>query len=108
VIKSRQALEYKEAFLMQVPRCVRLGLLDPVSLEVVVWFRSKRSDLDIEFLKDLLQTAGVIGNDRQIVHMQAWKLIDRVRPRAFISVRPASGLEGSSLPPAGRQAAGGR
>lgn len=94
VIKSRQALEYEKSFLLQVPKRVRLSFTDPVSLEVVVWYQSRRSDLDIELLKDLLQKADVIGNDRQIVHMRAWKLIDRVRPRAFIVVHPASVSEG--------------
>jgi len=97
VIKSRQALEYEKAFLMQLPGRVRLGIMDEVSLEVVVWFQSRRSDLDIEFLKDLLQRGGVIGNDRQIMHMRAWKLIDRVRPRAFVTLYKQGQYNGPTL-----------
>jgi Holliday junction resolvase RusA-like endonuclease len=45
--------------------------------------------LDIEFLKDLLQKGNIVENDRQFVHQEAWKGIDRENPRVIFTIYPA-------------------
>ena len=86
VIKSVDALQYGQSFSMQVPHEKRIGYEGPVSLKCRVWYPSRRQDLDIEYLKDLLQNTNVIKNDRQIMHMEAWKGLDKERPRVHLTI----------------------
>lgn len=89
VIKSEKALRYKEEFLSQVK-----ALEDPiegdVELGVVVWYATRRPDLDVSLIMDLLQDAGVIKNDRQIKIIRAYHQLDRENPRAVIGLRKIS------------------
>ena len=89
-IKSQEAIDYETAFLLRCPQSHRIGFSGDVSLKVRVWYPSKRNDLDIEFLKDLLQKAGIITNDRQIVHQEAWKGLDKENPRVLFSLYPCN------------------
>ena len=91
-IKSESAMEYEASFLAQIARNRTKLPLDstiPLSLKARVWYKSRRNDLDIEFLKDLLQKSGVVENDRQFVHQEAWKGLDRENPRVCFSIHRA-------------------
>ena len=85
VIKSEKAIKYKKLFLSQVSED------DPiegdVELGVVVWYATRRPDLDLSLIMDLLQETGVIVNDRQIKIIKAYHHIDKENPRSFIGVR---------------------
>ena len=88
-IKSKEALSYREYFLLQIQKSEKIGYEGPVSLRCRIWHQSRRNDLDVSFLMDLLQDAGVIKNDRQVVHQEAWKGLDRDNPRVVFSIYKA-------------------
>ena len=85
-IRSEDALSYEQAFMLQVPPKCRIGYEGPVSVRCRIWYPSRRQDLDMEYLKDLLQRVGVLKNDRQVVHQEAWKGLDRERPRVHLTI----------------------
>jgi Holliday junction resolvase RusA-like endonuclease len=87
VIKSTDALRYEQAFLMAIPQKMRVGYDGPVSVKVRVWYQSRRSDLSIELLFDLLAKSGIIINDRQVHHVESFKGLDRDNPRLHFTVR---------------------
>lgn len=86
LIKSAEAISYEQAFLMAIPQRMRIGYDGPVSVKVRVHYQSRRSDLSIEFLFDLLQKSGIIKNDNQIMHTEAWKGKDADNPRVHFTV----------------------
>ena len=85
-IKSQAAMEYENHFISKVPNKYKKNYEGPVSLRVRVWYPSKRNDLDVEFLCDLLQKAEIIKNDRQIMHKEAWKGKDADHPRTVFTL----------------------
>lgn len=85
-IKSQGAMEYADQFDKQLPDNARIAYDGPVSLRCRVWYPSRRNDLDIEYLKDLLQLYGVILNDRQVHHQESWKGLDKQYPRIHFTV----------------------
>ena len=79
--KSDEAMSYSASFLAQVPLWARLGIGSMNRLirsEIVAYYASWRSDLDLEFVYDLLQKAGVVSNDRWI--RQKWADGTRIDP----------------------------
>lgn len=88
LIKSQDAMDYEQAFLAAVPKKARIAYAGPVSVKARIWYQSRRSDLSAEFLFDLLQKSGVILNDRQVQHLEAFKGLDPERPRVHLSVYP--------------------
>jgi len=86
--KSKELEEYEKNFFLQVPAKARIKYPGPVSLKVRVWYRSKKSDLNIEYLKDLLQKTEIILNDRQIMHEENWKGCSQENPRVVFSLYP--------------------
>lgn len=85
VIKSEKAIKYKKLFLSQVSEDHPIE--GDIELGVVVWYATRRPDLDVSLIMDLLQEAGVIVNDRQIKIIKAYHQIDKENPRSFIGVR---------------------
>lgn len=88
VIKSKVALEYVNSALMQLkaPMRSRKPFEKPVACEFTVYYQSRRSDLDTSLIRDVLQTAGVYLNDRQIVECHEYKHLDKTNPRVEILV----------------------
>ena len=86
LIKSSEALQYEQAFLMAIPKRMRVGYEGQVSVKVRVHYQSRRSDLSTELLFDLLQKSGIIKNDNQIMHTEAWKGKDADNPRVHFTV----------------------
>lgn len=88
--KSTDAMRYMADFCAQVPvnlRGLMLGTLEqPLRLSGTVYYRSRRSDLDIELLKDCLQTARVIRNDRDIIQERVDAAVDKKNPRVEITL----------------------
>lgn len=84
VIKSSAALQYAQDFDHQIVAEARQGwgsAKQPLALEAVVYYRSALSDLSVELLKDLLQDAGVISNDRYVKDEHLWGHLDKDDPR---------------------------
>ena len=87
IIKSKDALAFEQSFLSQVPKVCKQGLgseAEPLLLWAHVFYRSNRSDLSVELLKDLLEKAGVVSNDRWIKAEMLFGSVDRDRPRMEI------------------------
>ena len=89
VIKSKSALAYARSFMEQVPECARQAYGDtdhPLALWAHAHYQSNRSDLSVELLKDLLEKAGVVSNDRWIKAELLFASIDRDNPRVEIEI----------------------
>lgn len=80
VIKSESAMQFCDDFDKQVPMARQACLL-PVKMTVTIWYQDARRDLDVSLLQDCIQKRGIIGNDRQIVEIHAFRLVDRKKPR---------------------------
>lgn len=89
VIKSANALSYRNAFLKAVPESAvqKLGSeSSPLALWANIFYQSNRSDVSVELLKDLLEKAGVISNDRWIKTHYIFGQIDRDTPRTELKL----------------------
>ena len=87
IIKNWKARHFEEDFIAQVPLHARnLRLSGPLRCIVTVYYPSNRQDLDAAIVYDLLQKAGVIQNDRQIIEKHEYRRVDRNKPRVEIHV----------------------
>jgi Holliday junction resolvase RusA-like endonuclease len=87
LIKSEAALNYTDEFLRQVPGNAKLGLgslEEPLLLWAIVYYKSNQPDLSVELIKDLLEEAGVVRNDRYIRGELLFGKVDRDSPRTII------------------------
>ncbi len=88
VIKSKKAREYVTHFIASVPEAYRdlnLGTLkDDLRLDIIVWYPNRRSDLSVELIKDCIEAAGVIKNDRYIREEHLYGFVDKQDPRTSI------------------------
>lgn len=93
VLISREGRRWKkQAGLIAQMQHGGAPLAGDVGLEIVAYFRDRRRDLD-NILKpslDLLQAAGIIENDRQVVRIVATRATDRGNPRVEIEITPLS------------------
>jgi len=92
-IKSAKARNYAVKFLAQ---CQTLDLLfeNDVKVEMLIYYASRRPDLDESLILDLMQ--GVIyKNDRQVKQKNIYWGLDRENPRTIIRV---SALESGDIP----------
>jgi Holliday junction resolvase RusA-like endonuclease len=94
-IKSKKAEDYATSFMYQIgQKCPKKPITADLSLRVRVWYPSKKNDLDIEFLCDLLEKTGIIANDRQIKHKEATHCgVDKVNPRVIFTLYEVKGGE---------------
>ena len=89
IIKSAKELNNKDEFLKQI-NAPDEPIEGDVELGVVVWYATRRPDLDVSLIMDLLQDAAVIRNDRQIKIIRAYHQLDKENPRSVIAVRRLS------------------
>lgn len=89
VIKSDKALNYEKISDLQLRKQLvnHRAFEGYVSMEAHVYYASKRPDLDISLLQDVLEKAGVFLNDRQIVEIHAFKYWDKENPRTIVRVK---------------------
>jgi Holliday junction resolvase RusA-like endonuclease len=87
LIKSQKALDYAKSALKQIPK-LPAPMLGPVRVSIKIFYASERPDLDASVILDVLQDAGIYGNDRQVRELHLWHAIDRENPRAVIEVEP--------------------
>ena len=88
LIKSEEALRHKTDLRLQVSPIEPL-LAGPLKVEIRIWYRSNRSDLDESLIPNGLQSL-VYHNERQVREKHVNHAIDRATPRAEVMVR---GLE---------------
>ena len=92
-IKSDKARKYAKSFNEQIKPLDDLFTGD-VSVEMAIYYASRRPDLDESLILDLMQ--GVIyANDRQVKRKNIYWGLDRENPRTLIRV---SSLEGGDIP----------
>lgn len=84
-IKHEKAQQFERDFLYQVPAEYRnLALSQPLRFICTVYYPDRRQDLDVALVADLLQKAGVIENDRQLVEQHLYREVDKDNPRVEI------------------------
>ena len=93
-IKSAKALHYADAFRAQLP-ADPVPYLGNVKIEVDVWYASRRPDLDISLILDLLQGHAYV-NDRQVKEQHARWHLDTERPRCVILITALPGDDQTS------------
>lgn len=93
-IKSKNALEYVNACFIPVRRAINaqghLTYNVPVRLTAVVYYKTKRPDLDESLIMDILEKYEVYENDRLIHEKRIYKRFDKDNPRTEILVEPLS------------------
>jgi Holliday junction resolvase RusA-like endonuclease len=88
-IKSDKALGWEQSALMQIPGDHRGHFpTGDIGIKVVIYYPTKKNDVDPSLLFDVLQKAGVIGNDRQIREYFARKEWDKENPRTEFTIYP--------------------
>lgn len=98
LIKSKECMEYEKRFFPEISPYLHeyrrnLPIPVPVHLIANVYYRTKRSDLDVNYLMDLLQAIGIIDNDNLVANISAKKEVDRDNPRVefmLIAVTPVN------------------
>ena len=83
-IKSTKALAYVKAVQAQAPKLPKL-LEGDLSITITIWYASRRPDLDESLLLDALQGL-IYSNDRQIKQRTALWNLDKLNPRAVVTV----------------------
>ena len=83
-IKSVKALSYSEMFRKQCPTLTSL-LKGDLKVEMVIYYASRRPDLDESLVLDLMQEK-IYLNDRQVKEKHIYHGLDRQNPRAEITV----------------------
>lgn len=89
LIKSHKALTYSEAFKQQCAPVENPTDKD-VSVEIHIWYASRRPDLDESLILDLLQ-GRLYVNDRQVKEKHIYWHQDKECPRCVITVREIPG-----------------
>ena len=110
IIKSDKALQYEYNSISQLK--VQLGSLETfetyIKMDVDIYYSSKRPDLDVALLMDVMQRRidkktgivifrGVYKNDRQIAICNSKKHIDRNNPRVVVRITELTKEEISEL-----------
>ncbi len=94
VLPSKAYEGYEEDCLWQLKSC-REKYEGPVRIKVLYWMRDRRSWPDLVGLMqataDILEKAGVIDNDKNIVSWDGTHIVgvDRSKPRALIEIEKA-------------------
>lgn len=95
-IKSQKALDYEANALVQLKlhknRYKWQTIEGPCVLEAEIYYASRRPDLDVSLLQDVLEKGGVYKNDRQIVELHLFKHLDKNNPRSVVTVYEAEGM----------------
>lgn len=87
MIKSKKALAYSDEFAIHCPQLPE-PLEGSLEVEMVIWYGSRRPDIDggASLILDLMQ-GRIYKNDRQVDRLVVEKKLDRENPRADIRVR---------------------
>ena len=83
VIKSDKALQWVQDALKQIPSHAKqnIGSAEhPIRASFHVYYETRRPDLSVELVLDVLQKAGVISDDRHVYECHGFKWFDKYRP----------------------------
>lgn len=101
IIKSAKALAYEQSALMQIKTQLRahrefITMKNYVCIEVHSWYGSRRPDLDVSLLQDILEKAGVYENDRQVAEIHAYKYRNVKDPKVIVRIHELTESEMSN------------
>lgn len=86
-IKSEEARAYEQHALAQLAKLrPPRPIAGDLSFVCMVWYESRRPDLDTSLIEDVLQKAGIIENDRQLREKHLYWRLDPRQPRALIEL----------------------
>lgn len=88
-IKQKGALQFEKDFMRQVKK-IPAPYPGKVVLSVLVYYPNNRQDLEIELLKDCIEDAGIVENDKQIVEYRRIKRSpypDPEKPRVIFMLK---------------------
>lgn len=94
-IKSDKARNYVDAFALQCPKLEKPFDGD-VRVEMVIYYASRRPDLDESLILDCMQGA-IYANDRQVKQKLIYWALDKDMPRAVIRVSACDNLTPPSI-----------
>jgi Holliday junction resolvase RusA-like endonuclease len=94
IIKSAKARSYADAFRLQCAAQVKTMIEGDVKVEAVIYYSSRRPDLDESVILDCMQGI-VYQNDRQVKIKHIYWSLDKNNPRSIIRV---SSIEEVVLP----------
>lgn len=94
-IKSDKARNYVDAFALQCPKLEKPFDGD-VRVEMVIYYASRRPDLDESLILDCMQGA-IYANDRQVKQKLIYWALDKNMPRAVIRVSACDNLTPPSI-----------
>lgn len=89
VIKQLGAFTFEKDFMLQVKK-IPVPYKGKVALSALVYYPNNRQDLEIELLKDCIEKAGIVKNDKQIVEYRRIKRSscpDPIKPRVIFALR---------------------
>lgn len=89
LIKSKEALDYIKKFKETVPSKYKQSwgsLKEDLRLDIIIWYTSRRPDLSIELIKDCLERAKIIKNDRYVREQHVYGFVDKENPRIHIRI----------------------
>lgn len=90
VIKSLQARRWAQAAIADIGpelRHLKLGSAErPLRILFECFYETRRPDLSVELVLDVLERAGVISNDRHIYEYTARKFFSRERPGVLVHI----------------------
>lgn len=89
---NKQCKQFERDFFAQLPRSAQRSigsLKKPLRAKVIIYYPSMRSDVDAEFVFDLLQKGGVVRNDRYIREKLIIGRVDKKNPRVEIFIEEA-------------------
>ena len=85
--KSAEAAKYARDGRLQIPRLPTL-LAGPVSVTATLYYKDRRKDLDAELIIDMMQ-GRIYANDSCVVEKHLFRKIDKLNPRAVVTVEAA-------------------
>ena len=91
--KNPEAQRYVKDFLKQIPGNLQVRYDTPVRLTALIFYKTKRPDLDESLLMDCLESSSIITNDRLIWDKQILKYFDKHIPRITFYVEKLTNKE---------------
>lgn len=90
LIKKPKAIQYVDTALLQIQS--QLGshrmFEEPVRMDITIYYKDRRPDLDVSLIQDILEKAGVYKNDRLVHEIHAYKKFDKENPRLIVRIEP--------------------
>jgi hypothetical protein len=92
IIKSAKARSYADSFKLQCAATVKSKIEGDVKVEIVIYYSSRRPDLDESVILDCMQGI-VYDNDRQVKVKHIYWSLDKDNPRSIIRVSSITDIE---------------